>query len=175
MKTECKNCAYYGLYRMVTDNNAGDMGFLLEFRWTINKESNTGDKTCSLYVNGEKVISDSGSEHDMRAICLAEWFEVAFRDRLLNLEIPVSYNDEKQTQEYEGLMYQDPEPNNGRQSRVPYNGSMPFIDGSAGMPAVAAIIQACGLQIQLVYSEENHEVYRLTEIPLPQEPGLVLQ
>jgi hypothetical protein len=172
MKTGCKNCVHYGLYRMIVDNSASDTDFLLEFRWAINKESNNGDKTCSLYVNGKKVISDSGSEHDMRATCLAEWFEGAFRDRLMKLEIPVSSKDGKKIQEYEGLMYQGPDPNNERQSQVPFEGTIPVIDGSVGMSAVDTIIQACGLQIQLVYSEENHEVYRLTEIPVPNESEL---
>jgi hypothetical protein len=117
---------------MIATIDTSDAGLFLEFRWMSDQELRSGKKTCSLYVNGKEVNSCSNGDTDMRAMCLAEWFAVAYKDRLVKLHLSV--------------------------------------DESLGMPAVNETIHECGLQIQLVYSEENHEVYRLTEIPVPMKP-----
>jgi len=170
MKGGCRNCGYYGLYEMITGSDPGDSDLLLEFRWSMRPEPDSSEtKVCTLYVDGLEVTSDSVHDENMRAICLGEWFEVAFKDRLMKLETPVTIKNGETIQGYDGLIYLDS--NHERHSRVPFEGAVPFIDGAMGMSAVDTIMQACGFQLQFVYGTGNHEVYRLAEIPEPKEQG----
>jgi hypothetical protein len=90
MKSECKNCGYHGLYKMITDISPADLDAFLEFLWSGSNEPATlGNRSCTLYVDGREIASSASSDGDPRAIMLGQWFASAFKDELMDRKMPI--------------------------------------------------------------------------------------
>jgi hypothetical protein len=90
VKSECRNCGYYGLYAMLTNSGPDVFDERLEFRWSVSNEpDSSGKRSCSFYVNGREVASAIGNEDDLRAICLGTWLASAFKGNLTRLKIRI--------------------------------------------------------------------------------------
>ena len=92
----------------------------LIFKWASSNKNNVyGYKTCSLYVNGKKVISTNGVGYDMAGTCFGKWLENQFQSELKNLD-ETSY------------------------SGISKNNDVVHLDGRAGFDKMVKIANAIG-------------------------------
>jgi len=117
---------------------------VLELRRTTSKgQATLGNPIWTLCVDGEKVASSmGGSDDQMIAVCLAKWAMRRFEKELAMLPFPSISGNGMRTVQYPGLSFCSRD--HKRSSFLPFEGSIPCIDGTCGFPSVYAIMLACG-------------------------------
>ena len=116
---------------------------LIEFKWGTSKGTNSyGFNICSMYLNGEKLASNTGVGYDMKGTCLAEFIKKNFKDTLKTLK----------GNEYYGLSFYDPREKTYKDTYS--DGCEIYLNGSAGFNAMEKVLNTCGYKLSYIY--EGH-------------------